>query len=118
VSEAQEIVDYDWLIPSRGERLHHVTLPDDVTDLDDIAFAGGPLTAACGRRLKWAVIPGVFTRMGAMRCTGCCRARHLPQGKGSPKNDDDCRRLLGLEPSRIAATAIATARHRRTGGTA
>jgi hypothetical protein len=98
MSEAQEIVDYDWMISAHGNRLHHVKLPPDVEDLDDI-FRLAPMAAACGKTLQGACIPGVFTRMGAMRCTGCCRALGLPPGKGSPKNDDECRRILGWPSS-------------------
>jgi hypothetical protein len=94
MSEAQELVDYDWTISTSGDLLHHVTLPSDVEDIDDLWYVG-PIAAACGRKLKAPRIPGVFTRMGAMRCERCCKALGLPLGKGSPKNDDECRLLLG-----------------------
>jgi hypothetical protein len=55
-----------------------------------------PIRLACGRVAEGLWIPGMFTRMGAERCKGCCRALGYPQGKGSPKNDDACRVLLGL----------------------
>ena len=99
MSEAQEIVDYDWLIPGHGDRLHHVTLPAEITEHDDVCFGMPPVVAACGRTITGASIPGIFTRMGAMRCNACCRALGIPAGKGSPKNDDACRRLLGWDPS-------------------
>lgn len=41
-------------------------------------------------------IPGVFSRMGAERCTECCQLSGLPEGVGSPKNDAECRERLGL----------------------
>lgn len=97
MSELQSLVDYDWVIPFSGTRLHHVALPPETDDHFDLAGLA-TLTAACGRTLAGASIPGVFTRMGAMRCTGCCRALGLPPGKGSPKNDDACRPLVGLDP--------------------
>jgi hypothetical protein len=112
MSEVQEIVDYDWMVSLHGDRLHHVTLPEDA-DEDTICFGVETLTAACGRPLRGARIPGIFTRMGAMRCDGCCRALGLPTGKGSPKNDDECRRLLGWEPS---PAVVGAARHARKGG--
>lgn len=56
----------------------------------------GPVKLSCGRTAAVVTIPGLFTRMGALRCEGCCRATGMPQGKGSPKNDDACRQLLEL----------------------
>ena len=58
-------------------------------------------TASCGlQTMFW--IPGIFSRMGAPRCKRCCRATGLPQGKGSPKNDPECRKLLGLDSAEVA----------------
>ena len=99
MSEAQELVDYDWMIPTSGDRLHHVTLPEDISDADDVCFGTPPLTTTCGRTIVGLSIPGIFTRMGAMRCTACCRKLGIPAGKGSPKNDDECRRVLGWAAS-------------------
>jgi hypothetical protein len=48
----------------------------------------------------WLSIPGLFSRMGKERCKHCCRMTGMPQGTGSPKNDDACRPLV---EQRIAA---------------
>lgn len=96
---SQELVDYDWLIPSSGRpsraRLHHARVGQGLSGYDDTAW--GDVTAACGRVLPFAVIPGVFSRMSVPRCAKCCDVLGYPRGVGSPKNDDRCRELLGLK---------------------
>lgn len=92
------IADYDWLITTHGRVLHHATLtPQQHEECEEW---GGlydvPLTLDCGRAVTTVLIPGLFTRMGAQRCVGCCRKTGLPPGKGSPKNDPECRRILGM----------------------
>lgn len=103
MSENQRLVDYDWMIQWHGRRespLHHVELPPELAQAEDlvteIAVHDPALTTACGRTLRGLVIPGIFTRMGAMRCKQCCRRVGLPEGRGSPKNDNRCREILGL----------------------
>ena len=91
----REIVAYDWVESRGGRMLHHLA----VADWDDAERNWGANhgTASCGlQSMFW--IPGIFSRMGAPRCKRCCRATGLPQGKGSPKNDPECRKLLGLAP--------------------
>jgi hypothetical protein len=89
----------DWLVTKSWNRLHDADLnPVDRDDLADQGYLDGPVRLACGRRAAWVSIPGVLTRLGAPRCTGCCRATGLPPGVGSPKNDDACRAILGLTP--------------------
>jgi hypothetical protein len=89
----------DWLVTKSWNRLHHVNLShSDYTDLMDQGYLDGPVRLACGRSAAWVSIPGVLTRLGASRCTGCCRATGLPPGVGSPKNDDACRAILGMGP--------------------
>lgn len=91
---------YDWYTTFEGRRLHYVRpaeFSDDQHDemREDWAVLS-PVRLACGRRAKGVIIAGMFSRMGMMRCRGCCRAMKMPPGKGSPKNDDECRKLLGL----------------------
>jgi len=92
------IAEYDWLVTTHGNVLHHGKLtPEQHVECEEW---GGlydvPVTLDCGIAVTTVHIPGVLTRMGAQRCVRCCRATGLPEGKGSPKNDQDCRRILGL----------------------
>lgn len=98
------LADFDWVITQHGDSLHHPTLPADLAaDLDDDGTLGiehpldNPILLDCGRQVPAVLIPGLFTRLGAMRCTRCCKATGMPPGKGSPKNDAACRALLGLD---------------------
>jgi hypothetical protein len=94
---ALAIIRLDWLVSRSWNRLHHADLsPQDAADLIDEGGLDGPVRLSCGQTAAWVSIPGVFTRMGAERCTGCCRALGYAAGKGSPKNDDAIRPLLGL----------------------
>jgi len=62
-----------------------------------------PIKLSCGQTVTQVNIPGVFSRGGfgggLPRCKRCCKATGLPEGNGSPKNDDECRRILGMDPS-------------------
>lgn len=73
--------DYKWLHAPVGDH------PDA-----DVSAKG---RTACGVKGRME-IPGLFSRMGLPRCRECCEATGLPIGMGSPKNDPDCRRVLGL----------------------
>jgi hypothetical protein len=95
---AQTLRDYarlDWLYAAPAYRVLHA-LGEGDADPDIWAFTG--VTFACGATPPDGIanIPGVFSRMGLPRCPGCCDATGLPRGKGSPKNDDACRGILGL----------------------
>lgn len=97
LAEIRTMVAYDWLVSRAWNRLHFAEL--DATQLealDEDRLMVGGVRLSCGRTAAYISIPGFFTRMGAPRCTGCCRALGYPQGIGSPKNDDACRALLGL----------------------
>jgi len=87
---------YDWYVTAAGRRLHWA----DVTGHEEEITVGWAVTSAvrlaCGRTVTYLCIPGLFTRMGAQRCIHCCRALGYPRGKGSPKNDNACRVILGL----------------------
>ncbi|MFC0626153.1 hypothetical protein [Kribbella deserti] len=92
------IADYDWVHLVKGNLLHHPKLtPEQHQECEE---SGGiynePVTLDCGIEVTTIMIPGMFTRMGAQRCPACCAATGLPPGKGSPKNDDECRKVLGL----------------------
>ena len=103
ITSFQEIARYDWFVSTSYNRLHWAELSaDHLADVPVYWSIQQPVRMACGRTAKSLHIPGIFTRMGAMRCVGCCRATGMPQGKGSPKNDDECRALLGM-PTREAA---------------
>lgn len=91
-ADFMRFAEVDWLNTATGDRLHSPaggTFNADYWALDEVEFA-------CGRKVERAWIPGVFTRMGALRCVDCCRATNLPHGIGSPKNDAECRTLLGM----------------------
>jgi hypothetical protein len=93
----------DWYVSKSWNRLHFADLSGlTPQQQDDVAFewgVSGPVRLACGRTAGALWIPGMFSRMGAPRCTGCCRALGYPQGKGSPKNSGACRAILGLAPA-------------------
>ena len=69
---------------------------EDAVEVIDGGGLEGPVRLACGRTAAWVCIPGVFTRMGAQRCSGCCRALRYPVGVGSPTNVDAIRVILGI----------------------
>jgi hypothetical protein len=101
-----EIGRCDWYVTKTWNLLHYAQ-PEDISEERHADIAAewaipGPVRLACGRTAACLWIPGIFTRMGAMRCTGCCRAMGLPEGKGSPKNDAACRAILGLPAERPA----------------
>ena len=95
---ALAIISYDWLDTGSGTRLHWAELSaEDAVEIIDDGGLEGPVKLACGRTAAWVCIPGVFSRMGAQRCTGCCRALGYPAGVGAPKNVPEIRVLLGLD---------------------
>jgi hypothetical protein len=99
--DAAEFIDIgrmDWFVSKSWNRLHAVLefTDDHKADMEQEWGVSSPVRLACGRTAAGVWIPGMFTRMGAQRCKGCCRTTGMPPGKGSPKNDDACRVLLGL----------------------
>lgn len=86
-----DLIERDWLTADDLTLLHYAA---GLTGEDETLWE--KVRLACGQRVEWVCIPGIFTRMGARRCGACCDIRGLPRGKGSPKNDDACRVLLGL----------------------
>jgi hypothetical protein len=91
------IVDTHWLETWTGTKLHHAHLTSSALHmLQDF----GSLRRAfldCGSRSE-VMVPGVLRRMSTPRCKRCCKLTGLPEGNGSPKNSDECRRLLGMDP--------------------
>ena len=87
----------DWYVTKSWNRLHWADIGNEYHAGIAMDWAvTEPIRLACGRMAEGLWIPGMFTRMGGQRCTGCCRALGYPQGKGSPKNCDEIRVLLGL----------------------
>lgn len=103
-AEARDLIRADWLITMTGERLHYAELSDDeYVDMDDWRQLGlaeegtdGRFRLACGRTVTYISIPGLLSRMSLPRCSRCCNVVGIPRGKGSPKNSDECRRVLGI----------------------
>ena len=95
------IIRADWCVSKSWNRLHALPHgPWTLEHWEDITWEWAlchPVRLACGRVAAMAFIPGVFSRMGLPRCVGCCRALGYPEGKGSPKNDPECRLILGLD---------------------
>ena len=80
-------IEWCWLTTPSGTRLHHGSFRSGCAD------PFGPGRTDCGIETELSV-PGIFTRMTAQRCRRCCAATGMPQGAGSPKNDDTCREVL------------------------
>ncbi len=80
----------DWLAFGRENRLH---CPIRLLCYDDTDRLTYGFTFACGRSTPVASSTRMFTR----RCAQCCAQTCLPRGYGSPKNDPECRRILGLD---------------------
>lgn len=106
--EFMAIGRYDWYVTGHGRsgaRLHYVR-PESFTDEHKADMVDNwcvltPVRLACGRLVKEVHIPGLFSRMSLMRCKQCCRVMKMPQGRQSPKNDAECRKLLGLKVDSI-----------------
>ena len=93
----------DWYVTKSWNRLHWADIGNEYHAGIAMDWAvTEPIRLACGRMAEGLWIPGMFTRMGAQRCKGCCRATGIPEGKGSPKNDNACRVILGLPAGGLA----------------
>jgi hypothetical protein len=94
---------YDWYDTKAGKRLHWAELSEEQrADIPSCWAVLQPVRLACGRTAASLHIPGMFSRMGAPRCSGCCRSTGLPVGIGSPKNSGECRKILGAARERIS----------------
>jgi hypothetical protein len=92
----REIAEWDWVWLGAGNVLHAVA--DVTNDADEDWYGEGK--TECGQS-GVMTIPGLFSRMGAIRCVRCCKATGMPQGEQSPKNVDACRPIV---ESRLEAT--------------
>lgn len=91
----REYARVDWVYSGwTPKRLHAMAEGDP--DVHNWCYEG--VRFACGvyPKERLAYVPGIFSRMGMQRCNTCCDRTGLPRGTGSPKNDDECRRILGL----------------------
>jgi hypothetical protein len=84
-----ELGEWDWFETNKGSVLHQA----DVRWDEDSGAVGGEGRSACGLHAEFW-IPGIFSRMAVPRCKRCCLKIGMPQGIGSPKNDDTCRPLI------------------------
>src|SRR5690606_28013430 len=92
----RNIAEYDWCDVVYGDCTNrcetdagcdciypeiHAPHPDVVGEFDD--WDGDPVegTSACGKGVR-LLIPGLFSRMGTLRCDHCCDLWGLPYGKG------------------------------------
>lgn len=94
VAEQRRMLETDWVVGASWTVLHHISPADDDFDPAYWVTFPDPIRATCGRLLKWACVPGVFTRIGAKRCDRCCDRMGYPRGKGSPRNDKAIQPLL------------------------
>lgn len=87
MSDIRELLEWDWAYTEHGDRLHHVSTIERETDYGQRSVEG---VTTCGIATT-LFVPGLFSRMGMERCRPCCRKLGLPEGTGSPKNDDSLR---------------------------
>jgi hypothetical protein len=90
--------EWDWVVNVSNRVLHAPRVWDD----PDYSAQDAHGQTVCGYR-GWLNIPGLFSRAKLPRCRTCCRIAGMPEGDGSPKNDDACRpvvetRLAALGP--------------------
>ena len=98
VHGAWEILECDWAQTATGLLLHHVKSLVSPIRFDDEGLGRG--TTTCGVRTTLNV-PGLFSRMGELRCKKCCRKLGIPDGFGSPKNDIKLRPFLNERLERL-----------------
>jgi hypothetical protein len=78
-----------WLVTGKWRRLH--AIPGSVIaagEMRDAIDTAEPIRAraACQLNRRWDM-PGMFSRLGASRCTACCTALGIPAGNGTPANN-------------------------------
>jgi len=76
-----------WFLTKNGYSLHFVPKADAAGKWwDQAAEEGGKEGMAyCGLVSRFYSV-GLFSRMGAPRCTFCCKALDIPYGDGVPMN--------------------------------
>lgn len=87
--ESRRVAEWDWVVNASNRVLHAPRVWDDP---EYMAYTEHGQTV-CGYR-GWLNIPGVFSRLDVPRCRTCCRIVGMPEGEGSPKNDDRCRPVV------------------------
>ncbi len=98
---------YDWFITGRAEALHYARLsPEQIAEIQATGLVRGYCKLYCGIRVRGLTLPGVLSRLGAPRCRRCCKMFKFPFGIGSPRNDAECRKLLGLPPMKEESEPI------------
>lgn len=94
MSDVLDLVEFDWLVATHWTVLHHAALTS--AQADDLEHEGNVehVWLTCGRLARTVMVPGILSRMSLRRCATCCKRRGIPQGWGSPKNDQACRAVL------------------------
>jgi hypothetical protein len=87
---SRETIEWDW-VDMDDEYLHCPSVWND----EDYNAYDEEAETWCGQRGHGS-IPGVFSRMGRPRCPTCCQTVGMPEGIGSPKNDDQARPVAQL----------------------
>lgn len=85
--------NWRWQQPVFGRDrsvLHRVALFERRCNDQD---PGGPVgvveaTTVCVLEAPVMTMPGLFSRMGATRCKRCCKLLGIPDGKGTPHNEE------------------------------
>lgn len=95
VEYLRDLILWDWLYTD-SDRYAALHWPRTYT-IDADAWHALDVEFRCGLTATTAFIPGIGSRMACPRCDACCDAAGLPRGVGSPKNDDTCRHLVGLD---------------------
>lgn len=79
---------WGWLVSSTG-LLHYVpnvTHESWRTWYDDGRRGDHLVSTRCRRRIR-VTLPGMFDRLGAPRCSACCRLVSIATGNGTPRNE-------------------------------
>ncbi len=86
IAHARRLAEADWAIIDYDDyRSLHYILDCNWSEFTQEYYIDHALLG-CNVE-STAKIPGLFSRMGDMRCTVCCDIVGYPYGKGSPKND-------------------------------
>lgn len=70
-----------WLVGKNWEALHRIA----AVRWDDEDEISGRGRTVCGRRGHFTM-PGMFSRLGLIRCARCCKRLGIPGGRGAPFN--------------------------------
>lgn len=81
---------FRWLVTETWGALHRVVAgKKSPSDKPIPPWGVGVVDArtACGLQRDFMAMPGLFSRMGLRRCSGCCARVGVPRGKGAPYNE-------------------------------